>query len=82
MVTDDVVIIGKKGEILPKKKLRKVAGILPGDRVLIEARTGELVIKKIFSVNEALALPIIASGAPDEMEKELEEEGQRQEEQE
>ncbi len=49
---------------LPKKALREVSGISPGDKVLIEARKGELLIKKVYSVEEAMNLPTIAEGTP------------------
>ncbi|MFX0170475.1 MAG: ATP-binding cassette domain-containing protein, partial [Candidatus Hodarchaeota archaeon] len=44
MTIEDKVIIGKKGEILPKKPLRDFAGFKPGDEVLIEAYKGQLII--------------------------------------
>ncbi len=73
-------IVGKKGEILLKKALREVSGIRPGDKVLIEARKGELIVKKVYSVEEAMNLPTIAEGTPEDIERDLEEEGRRQEE--
>ncbi|MHA2365785.1 MAG: AbrB/MazE/SpoVT family DNA-binding domain-containing protein [Candidatus Hodarchaeales archaeon] len=79
MTVSDETIVGKKGEILPKKGLREVAKINPGDRVYMEAREGELLIRKIYSVEEALSLPIISKGTAEEIEKELEEEGSNQE---
>jgi len=74
MTTQDKTIVGKKGEILPKKLLREMAGINPGDEVLIEAFKGELIIKKIYSIEEALSMPAIDSGTPTSIEKDLEEE--------
>ena len=79
MTTQDKTIVGKKGEILPKKPLRDVSGIKPGDEVLIEAHQGELIIKKIYSVEEALAMPTIASGTPASIEKDIEKEREFQE---
>jgi len=73
------IIVGKKGEILPKKPLRDVSGIKPGDEVLIEAHQGELIIKKIYSVEEAISMPIIAIGTPESIEKDIEEEREMQE---
>ena len=67
-------IVGKKGEILPKKPLRDMAGIKPGDTVMIEAFKGELIIKKIYSIEEALSMPVIDTGTPTSIEKDLEEE--------
>jgi len=71
--------VGNKGEILPKKALREIAGIKPGDQVLIEARLGELLIRKIYSVEEALNLPGFSEGTAEEIEKEIEEEAKQQE---
>jgi bifunctional DNA-binding transcriptional regulator/antitoxin component of YhaV-PrlF toxin-antitoxin module len=71
--------VGNKGEILPKKALREMAGIKPGDHVSVEARPGELLIRKIYSVEEALNLPVISEGTVENIEKELEEEAKIQE---
>ncbi|KKN72218.1 hypothetical protein LCGC14_0412720 [marine sediment metagenome] len=79
MTIQDKTIVGKKGEILPKKKLREVSGIKPGDEVLIEAHQGELIIKKIYSVEEALTMPTIAIGTPETIERDIEEEREMQE---
>ncbi len=80
MVQAEDSTVGKKGEILPKKALREVSGIGPGDKVLIEARKGELIVKKVYSIEEAMNLPTIAEGTPEDIERDLEEEGRRQEE--
>ncbi len=79
MTSQDKTIVGKKGEILPKKPLRDASGIKPGDEVLIEAHQGELIIKKIYSVEEALAMPTIATGTPESIERDIEEERKMQE---
>ncbi|MHA1380256.1 MAG: hypothetical protein ACTSRG_17920 [Candidatus Helarchaeota archaeon] len=79
MTIEDKAIIGKKGEILPKKPLRDFAGIKPGDVVLIEAYKGQLIIKKIYTVEEALAMPIITTGTPENVEKDINEEKKIQE---
>jgi len=80
MTTQDKTIVGKKGEILPKKFLREVSGIKPGDEVLIEAHEGQILIKKIYSVDELLEMQIIAEGTAEEIEKEIEEEAKKQQE--
>ena len=79
MTASDETIVRKKGEILPKKGLREISKINPGDRVYMEAREEELLIRKIYSVEEALALQIISKGTAEDIEKELEEEGLNQE---
>ena len=73
MTIQDKAIVGKKGEILPKKPLRDIAGIKPGDEVFIEAFKGELIIKKIYSIEEALSMAVIATGTPASVEKDIEE---------
>ena len=78
MTTQDKTIVGKKGEILPKKSLREVSGIKPGDEVLLEAHEGQILIKKIYSVDELLEMPIIVEGTAEEIEKEIEEEAKKQ----
>lgn len=79
MIIEDKVKVGKKGEILPKKSLRELSGINPGDDVLIEAHPGELVIRKILSVEEAFSMPKIAKGTPESVKKDIQKELKRQE---
>lgn len=72
-------IIGKKGEILPKKKIRQIAGFSPGDKVIIEGYPNKMVVRKVLSIDEVFALPEIAGGTPEEIEAQLHEEEQLQE---
>jgi bifunctional DNA-binding transcriptional regulator/antitoxin component of YhaV-PrlF toxin-antitoxin module len=74
---EEEIIVGKKGEILPKKPLRELANIAPGDHVLVEAEPGQLVIKRIFSIKELLNLPRIASQPAAAIEAELDAEAKR-----
>lgn len=74
------LVVGKKGEILPKKPLREISGISPGDRVLVEAYPNKLIINKVLTIDELLELPRIAKGTPEEIEAELDEEGRLQQE--
>ena len=78
-ITDESKV-GKRGEILPKQPLREIAGISPGDRILIEARPGELTITKILSVDEIFDLEPIAAFDPDEVEDLMDDLSKRQEE--
>lgn len=80
MTTQDKTIVGKKGEILAKKTLREISGIKPGDEILIEANPGQLLIKKIYSINELLEMPIISEETAEEIEKQIEEESKKQQE--
>ena len=79
MTIDDNTRVGKKGEILPKKTLREFSGIKPGDNVLIVAQPGQLIINKIFSIEELLEMPIISQGTAESVEKDIEEEVKIQE---
>lgn len=74
MSLENEIIIGKKGEILPKKKLRQISGFFPGDKVLIRASKNEMVIKKIYTVDEAFDLPRIDSDTPKNIKKQIKEE--------
>ena len=66
--------MGNKGEILPKKALREIADIKPGDQILIEASPGELRIRKILSVDEIFKLEKISKDRPEDIDKQVEEE--------
>ncbi len=79
MPIDEKVKVGKKGEILPKKPLREISSIRPGDNVLIEAQPGRLIINEIFTVEELLEIPIISQGTVESVEKDIEEEMKIQE---
>lgn len=76
---EEETTVGKRGEILPKKALRKIAGLRPGDKVLVEAKVNQIVIHKILSVDEALAMPVITRGTPAQLEAELDAEGKSHE---
>ncbi|MEX2714927.1 MAG: hypothetical protein Q6353_014790 [Candidatus Sigynarchaeum springense] len=77
LLMQDEIIVGKKGEILPKKALREIANIAPGDHVLVEAEPNQLIIKRIFSVKELLNLPRITSQSASSIEAELDEEAKK-----
>ncbi len=80
MTLVDEAVIGKKGEILPKKNLRQISGLLPGDKVVIEAYPNKLIVRKLLSVDELFQLPKIATGTPEAIEADLHEENRLQEE--
>ncbi len=77
MTTQDRTVVGKKGEILAKKTLRKISGIKPGDEILIEAHLGQLLIKKIYSIDELLEMSIISEETAEEIAKEIKEESKK-----
>jgi bifunctional DNA-binding transcriptional regulator/antitoxin component of YhaV-PrlF toxin-antitoxin module len=66
--------VGKKGEILPKKGIREYLNLNPGDHVIIEATPTEMVIKKIYSIEELLKMPRIGKGTPAEHKRLIREE--------
>ena len=66
--------MGKKGEILPKRVLREIANIKPGDKIMIEASPGELRIRKILTVDEIFELEKISRDAPEDIDKQVEKE--------
>jgi bifunctional DNA-binding transcriptional regulator/antitoxin component of YhaV-PrlF toxin-antitoxin module len=78
MNSSDLSKVGKKGEILPKKELRSVTGLKPGDQILLEAKKGELIIRKVYSVKELLAMPVITKDSADLIEEDIFQEEQRQ----
>ena len=79
MTINEEAKVGKEGEIFPKKHLREFSGFNPGDRVLIEAQPGRLIINKIYSVEELLRMPIISEGSAESVEKDIEDEKKLQE---
>ncbi|GAB4331212.1 MAG: hypothetical protein Kow0069_38840 [Promethearchaeota archaeon] len=75
-ITEEAVV-GKKGEILPKKRIRDLMNLRPGDRVLLEATGDRLVVRKVYSVRELLGMPAIEGGTPDEHKEIIREEAER-----
>ena len=74
------ITVGKRGEILPKKSLREISGIHPGDKVLVEARANRIIINKIPSIEDVFDMPIIARATPEQVEAEMDAEGRKHEE--
>lgn len=79
MVLSDESVIGKKGEILPKKPLRDISGLNPGDKVYIEALPGKLVVHKVYTVKELFNRPKIGTITPQNLDQELAQESDHQE---
>ncbi len=71
MSLEHKAIVGAKGEILPRKKLREIAGINPGDQVMVIAKKNEFLIRKILTVDDAFNLPIIDSDTPENLKKQI-----------
>jgi bifunctional DNA-binding transcriptional regulator/antitoxin component of YhaV-PrlF toxin-antitoxin module len=81
MVMIDEAIVGKKGEILPKKSLREMMGLMPGDKVYIEAYEDKMILRKVYSIDEIYDLPYIDHGTPEQIEEDIDNEATIQEEQ-
>ena len=71
MTINDLTKVGKKGEILPKKALREYSGIKPGDQVIVEAFPGGLTVRKVYSVKQALNMPIISRDTAEEAKEDI-----------
>ena len=61
--------VGKKGEIVLKKPERDIAGIKPGDEVVIIGRPRGLIIKKLPSLKSLLEKPPLVTLTLDELKK-------------
>jgi len=49
-----IAVVGKKGELILKKKERDIANIKPGDKVLIIGMPGEIIIRKVLDIEQLL----------------------------
>ena len=49
-----IAVVGKKGELILKKKERDIANIKPGDKVLIIGMLGEIIIRKVPDIEQLL----------------------------
>ena len=49
-----IAVVGKKGELILKKKEREIANIKPGDKVLIIGMLGEIIIRKVPDIEQLL----------------------------
>lgn len=47
-------LLGRKGEIYPPKRIREMLDIKPGDKLIMEVRGRELVIRKAPSLEDLL----------------------------
>ena len=54
-------------------------GIL-GKVKTLEAKQGDLLIKKVYSVDEAFSMPVITRESPEVIEKDIDDESEQQEE--
>ncbi len=49
--------VGKKGEVLIKKKIRLKTGIKPGDKLIAEYDQNHIILRKIPSIKELVVSP-------------------------
>ena len=66
--TRAVGLVGRRGELLPPKRVREEAGLKPGDRVIYRAEPGRIEIVKIPGLREAYSRRKIAKVSFEEFE--------------
>jgi bifunctional DNA-binding transcriptional regulator/antitoxin component of YhaV-PrlF toxin-antitoxin module len=76
-MSEEVLHVGKKGEIYTDERLRKAAGIRKGGRVRATATKGRLVIEPLPSLEDLLKGPMVTV-SPEEAER-LSEDAQKEE---
>ena len=71
--------VGSKGELFLPKSLRENLGLKPGDKLYLELKNDTIIIKKIPDLLELLNLPPISKPmTPEEIDKELGKEQEKQ----
>ena len=77
-MSEDTIVVGKRGEIYTDEKLRKKVGIRKGGRVRATVVDGKLVIEPIASVEDLIrSSPLISTTV--EKAEEASEEAQKEE---
>lgn len=70
LLTEIIGKVGSKGELYPPKKIRKLIGFEPETKVeFIVTPNGELIVKKIESIEDILKMDPIAEVKVNEIEK-------------
>ena len=78
-MSEETIIVGKRGEIYTDEKLRKKVGIRKGGRVKATVVDGKLVIEPVASVEDLIrSSPLISTSV--EKAEEASEEAQKEEE--
>lgn len=68
-LSDEIGIVGKKGELYPPKKIRMALNLQPHNKVrFITTPNGNLLVMKILSIEEILHKPPIAKISVEEAE--------------
>lgn len=56
--TDTIILkIGSKGEIFPPKEIREKLGFKPNQPILLYVHKDQLIVRKIYSMEELLNVP-------------------------
>ena len=76
-MSEETIVVGKRGEIYTNEKLRKKAGIRKGGRVKAAVVGGKLIIEPTDTVEELIRKSPLVSLSPEEAE-ELSEEKQKE----
>lgn len=69
--------VGKKGEIYIEKRIRELAGLRPGDDLVVFVRDHELVVRRIPRLSDILGKKALAVIDVEEIERISEEEQRR-----
>ena len=72
--------VGKKGEIYIEKRVREIAGLKPGDDLIVSVHRDEIIIKRIPSLNDILSKKPLAIISVEEIEEISREEQKKYEE--
>ncbi|MDV3244320.1 MAG: hypothetical protein LYZ66_03990 [Nitrososphaerales archaeon] len=62
IMTEDILVVGMKGEIYTNEELRSKAGIRRGGRVKARVVEDKLVIEPILSIEEIIKKPVVRIG--------------------
>ncbi len=76
IVSEEILVVGRHGEIFTTKRLRAEAGVKTGGRVRARIENGRLLIEPVPAVEDLLRKPVLVI-APDETEA-LSEETQKE----
>lgn len=77
-MSEDVITVGKRGEIYTDEKLRKKAGIRKGGRVKATVVDGRLIIEPVDTIEDLIIRKALISISPEKAEK-ISEEAQKEE---
>ena len=76
-MSEESIVVGKRGEIYTNEKLRKKAGIRKGSRVKAKVVDGKLIIEPMDTIEDLIKRSPLISTSPEAAE-EISEEAQRE----